>query len=174
MKLPLIAAGLLLACAPLHAEIFHCTINGMKTFSQQPCGANAETVTASTTVRKITIPAVVDEAAAEDICRLMTGAWDMAATRSRNSGKGRIDTETHAFVKDGPLDQEVLGKQVMNYMKERIANYTEVQKSNPLVLMSMTLTSAMLVASATRQPNPDSATLRDFRAKCVPQFTKKS
>lgn len=175
MKIPLIAALWLLTAASAQAEIYQCMIDGVKSFSQQPCGADAKTVTTSNAVRKITIPAVIDEKAAEEICNLMTGAWDMAAVRSRNTGKGRIDTETHTFAKDaGDLDKEMLGKQVMHFMKERIANYQELQKSNPFFLMTLTMTSAIMVGSATREPNPDSATLRNFRAKCVPQFIKKS
>lgn len=174
MKSPLIIGMFLIASIPARAEIYQCTINGVKTFSQQPCGQDAAAVTTSNAVRKITIPANIDETAAEEICSLMTGAWDMAAARSRNSGRGRIDTETHAFVKDAAVDKELLGKQVVNYMKERIANYQDLQKSNPTILLTLTMTSALLVSSATHQPNPDSATLRDFRTKCAPQFLKKA
>lgn len=158
---------------PAHADIFQCVVNGVKTFSQQPCGEKAETVSVSNAVRKITIPEKIDAASAEQVCDLMTGAWDMAAARSRNTSKGHIDTDSHRFTKDNTyVDRQALSDQVMGYMKERIANYDDLSKNRPRMLAALTFSSAIMVGIATRQPNMDSAAVRNFKTTCVNRFVE--
>lgn len=161
----------LLASLQAHAEIFVCEVDGQKTYSQQPCGTDAKPVTLNSGVRQVTLKEPINRPFAEKVCSLMSGAWDMSASASRVQGKGRIDRETHAFTKDNtPVDPDAMQRQVMNYLRERIANYNELNRTSPYFVQALTQTATLFVSMARRNPNVTSEAVREFEAQCVPRF----
>lgn len=130
---------LLLAGAPLlaAAEIYQCEENGRKVFSQEPCGADARSVTLSGgSLSRITIPEQFDERAAKDVCRVIIGSWDVAARLSKQR-----------------VARDQAQQRVFGYLREHIANFDEASKAEPDLFVALKGVSVMVTNMA--YTNPD-------------------
>jgi hypothetical protein len=106
---------LLLAMAGMaRAEIYVCEDNGKKTFSQQPCGANAKAVELQSDRSRITLPEEFDAKAAYDMCKIIVRSWDMAAQMRRQ----RVSID-RAYPR------------VFAYLRESVSNFDEFSRTNP-------------------------------------------
>ena len=137
--------ALLLVSLPLHAEIFMCDDNGHKTYSQQPCGKNAASVTLENQPRQITIPDVPDEAYAQDFCGLAVSAFDMAVSRQHDRGRRN-------YYNSGTVSQV----KIASYLRERISNYQEKSREGPQVDYMIEQVSGLLyrLALSANQQSP--------------------
>lgn len=127
----------LLAMAGLaRAEIYVCEDNGKKTFSQQPCGANAKAVELQSDRSRITLPEEFDGKAAFDMCKIIVRSWDMAAQLRRQ----RI-----------PIDRAY--PRVFSYLRESVSNFDEFSRGNPGLFTAFQDASRRVTAGA--YANPD-------------------
>jgi hypothetical protein len=114
----LLMGGLLISRSA-YAEIYSCEKNGIKEFSQQPCGESAVIVQNSgEDSLQIVVPMTNEDITR--ICRLVLKGWDFAvASRRENYPRARYQVSTRSYV--SPRD----------YVLSKISNLREIEKSYP-------------------------------------------
>jgi hypothetical protein len=109
--------GALLIFQSASAEIYSCERNGVKEFSQRPCGDSSVVVQNSGEDSiQVVVPMTNDDIAR--ICRLVIKGWDFAAANRREMTRRRYPTNA-SYV--APRD----------YVLSKITNLREVEKSYP-------------------------------------------
>lgn len=152
-----VAVGLaVLAVAGLaRAEIYVCEDNGKKTFSQQPCGANAKPVELQQQAGRIMLPEQFDARAAADICKIVVRSWEVAAQMSR---------QNIAF--------ERANERVFGYLRERVVNFDEVVKRNPQVFTVFQQASRNVTRGAYSRPTIRPGELEAAVDECTQTVTR--
>lgn len=118
------------------AEIYVCEDNGKKTFSQQPCGADAKAVELQQQGGRITIPEQFDARSSRDFCKMVVRSWEVAAQMKR---------QNIAF--------ERANERVFGYLREHVANFDEVVKRSPQVFTVFQQASLNVTRGAYANPN---------------------
>lgn len=84
---------ILLKAGSASAAIYSCEKNGVKEFSQQPCGDSEVVVKAGDEAMRIVVPMPDEDV--ERICRLMVKGWELAvANRTTANSRYRRSTTT--------------------------------------------------------------------------------
>lgn len=152
-----VAVGLavLVAAGIARAEIYVCEDNGKKTFSQQPCGANAKPVELQQQAGRITIPEQFDARVAADICKIVVRSWEVAAQMRR---------QNIAF--------ERANERVFGYLRERVVNFDEVVKRSPQVFTVFQQASQKVTLGAYERPNIRPGELEAAVDECTRMVTR--
>ena len=144
----LILATLLATSTPSLAEIYMCEENGKKTFSQQPCGKNAQSVTVQKRQGTIVLPETVDMTSATNICEMMINSWEMASQMRRNR-----------------IDQYDAQNRVFGYVREHISNFEERSRVDSTLYerlqnASYKITAAAYTGATLNQPGERDAAIK--------------
>ena len=140
-----------------HAEIYTCEENGQKTFSQLPCGQETKTVTLSNGAKKVVLNLRKNPNSAEDFCGLATGALDVAVSSGHVGG-----------TKDGVALDRVAG-----YIRDRIANVSELRTAGVDVDKLTRLLASQVYEVVEDNPTPTSQSLNSFKSVCVAHIEKR-
>lgn len=136
MRREAMGLALLAAAAGASAEIYVCEDNGKKTFSQQPCGADARAVELQKGGGRVTLPEEFDARAARDVCRLIVRSWEVAAQMKR---------QNIAF--------ERANERVFGYLREHVDNFDEVARRSPQIFTVLKQASQNVTRGAYANPN---------------------
>lgn len=152
-----VALGLavLVAAGGARAEIYVCEDNGKKSFSQQPCGANAKPVELQQQSGRITIPEQFDARVAADICKIVVRSWEVAAQMRR---------QNIAF--------DRANERVFGYLRERVVNFDEVVKRNPQVFTVFQQASQNVTRGAYSRPTIRPGELEAAVDECTQTVTR--
>lgn len=126
----------LAAAGAASAEIYVCEDNGKKTFSQQPCGADAKAVELQQQGGRITIPEQFDARVARDFCKMVVRSWDLAAQMRR---------QNIAF--------ERANERVFGYLRDHVENFDAVVKRAPHVFTVFQQAAQNVTRGAYANPN---------------------
>lgn len=121
------------------AQIYMCEDHGQRTYSQQPCGQNAQSVNLGQRNGAMELPERLDTASSARLCEMMVHSWELAAQ-----------------MRSEHIDIRKASQRIFGYVREHISNYEERSQRDISLYSRLRTASDNITYSAYSSDSPTS------------------